>query len=143
MATRPRLKLEPNTPLEHDLQKDCAKMLARVLRPDVAWWSIDHAHSLNMQPGRDGKPIGLAEAQKRVARGCKPGVPDMQFFDCGAAFMIELKRSADEELRETQKDRFRELLAAGIQCKVCWDIWQVFNTVHAWGLCRPGTRVMT
>lgn len=127
---------------EHALQIDCRHMLDRVLQPGMFWSGIDHGHSMDRTIGRHGKPIGLIEGAKRKARGIKAGIPDFLFFHQARLFAIELK-TVDGMLSDDQKERIRELLANGAEVSVCWTIWQVFDRVVAWGLCRPGVRVMT
>jgi len=129
--------LEAPEPREHELQIDCTHMLERILLPDVQWTAIDHAHSLDRRIGRNGRPIGLIEVQKRKARGIKSGICDYLFWFDGRAFAIELKRNADEQLSDTQKDFCRGLLRAGALVKVCWTKIQVFDTVVEWRLTRP------
>ncbi len=138
----PAFQLTAPRQLEHDLQKQCAKMFSRILLPDVTWTAVDHAHSLNMAIGRHGRPIGLIEAQKRVARGIKPGLPDNWFIHYGRVYLIELKATADDDLSQDQKDFLKSAIASGAEVSICWDIWQVFNKIREWGLCRPSA-VMT
>jgi VRR-NUC domain len=133
----PRFELVPYEPAEHELQIECTRALHRLLLPNVAWSAIDHAHSLDRRIGRNGRPIGILEAQKRKARGVKKGLPDYLFWHQGKSFAIELKKTADSDLADEQKDRLRELLAAGVLVKVCWSLDQVMRTVTDWGLTRP------
>jgi hypothetical protein len=128
---------------EHDLQIDCTNMLWRVLLPDISWSAYDHGHSFDKTIGRHGRPIGLLEMQKRKARGVKAGIPDYQFLYQGDTFAIELKASADAPLSDDQKAFLTSMIKNGAQVAICWTIWQVFNKVLEWGLCRPGVRVMT
>jgi hypothetical protein len=134
---RAAFQLETLEPSEHELQIDCTKMLGRLLLPDVQWTAVDHAHSLDRRIGRNGVPIGLIEARKRVARGIKPGICDYLFWHRAAAFAIEMKRNAYEVLSDDQKVFCRGLLKAGVKVKICWTIWQVDATATAWGLMRP------
>jgi hypothetical protein len=134
---RPRFQLVAPDPLEHELQIDCTNMLNIVLLPDVQWTAIDHAHSLNWNIGRNGKPIGLIEMVKRKNRGIRPGICDYLFWFDGRGFAIELKRSPDEKLSEDQKDFCKGLIRARIPLKICWLKSQVFNVVTDWGLTRP------
>lgn len=134
---RPSFKLVPVDPLEHELQIDCTNMLNIVLLPDVQWTAIDHAHSLNWAPGRNGRPIGIQEMQKRRSRGVRSGITDYLFWFDGRGFAIELKRSPDEKLSDDQKDFCKGLLRARIPLKICWTKLQVFNVVVDWGLARP------
>jgi hypothetical protein len=115
-------------------------MLGRVLLPTVAWTAVDHAHSLNPTIGRHGKPIGLLEAQKRKARGIRPGICDYLFWHQSLGYAIELKVD-DGELTDDEEDFIRDLIKAEIEVKVCWGMWQVFETVGDWGLVRPGVRI--
>jgi VRR-NUC domain len=137
-ADRQRFTLLPPIPEEHELQVDCTRMLAVALLPDVCWTAIDHAHSLNMQLGRNGRPIGLIEAQKRKARGIKAGIADYLFWYDGDSYAIELKRDADSTLSDDQEVWLRAMIKAGAMVKVCWLLDQVFQTVYEWGLVRPG-----
>ena len=134
--------LTPHSPREHDLQIDCTTMLYRVLLPDVCWTAIDHAHSLNMTIGRHGRPIGLVEAQKRVARGIKPGIADYLFWHRSHGFAIEMKRDSYEKLRDDQEDFLTQMILAKVEVSICWTLWQVFDKVKEWGLSRNVT-VMT
>lgn len=118
-------------------------MLAIVLQPSVQWTAIDHAHSLDRRIGRNGRPIGLLEAQKRQARGIKPGITDYLFWHGGYGFAIELKRDADQKLSDAQKLFVQGLLNALIPVKVCWTKDQVFATVVAWGLTRASVQMHT
>jgi hypothetical protein len=137
-AAKP-FRLKPPRYLEHQLQIDCTTMLrSGVLLPDVCWTAIDHAHSLNMTPGRYGRPIGLLEAQKRRARGVRAGVSDYLFWRLGRGFAIELK-TVDGSLSDDQKTFLKEMIEAGIPVSVCWDIRQVIAKLQAWGLCRRVT----
>lgn len=133
---RHSLQLVVPEPSEHELQAQVAEMLRLVLLPDVQWTSVDHAHSLDRRIGRNGVPIGLLEARKRVGRGIKPGITDILFWFDGRGFAIELKRSPDEKLSDDQKDFCKGLIRAGIQLKICWTKLQVFETVQGWGLTR-------
>lgn len=123
-------------PREHELQVTCTKMLERILLPDVQWTAIDHAHSLDRRIGRNGRPIGLLEAQKRKARGIRPGICDYAFWHNARGFAIELKRNADEPLSDDQEEWIRGLIRARIPIKICWTADQVFQTVVAWRLTR-------
>jgi hypothetical protein len=133
---RPVLTLIAPERTEHELQIACTTMLHRILRPDVAWTAVDLAHSLDWRVGRNGKPIGLIEVQKRKARGCRAGVPDYLFWHSGSSFAIELKRNADETLSDDQRDFCSGLLRAHVQLKICWDERQVYDAVSSWGLSR-------
>ena len=135
-----RFRLQPSKYPEHALQIDCTAMLRRILLPDVCWTAIDHAHSLNMTPGRHGRPIGLLEAQKRKARGVRAGVSDYLFWRHGAGFAIELK-TVDGSLSGDQRVFLQEMINTGIPVSVCWDIRQVAVKLLEWGLCR-GVTVM-
>jgi hypothetical protein len=136
-----RFELVAPMPLEHDLQIDCTKMLRVILLADVCWTAIDHAHSLNMAPGRNGRPIGLAEMHKRQARGIEAGIMDYALWHGGRGFAIELKRSAEEDLSEPQKVFLNRLIRSRIEVAVCWTRGQVFQRVYDWGLVRPGVRL--
>jgi hypothetical protein len=124
-------------PREHELQIDCTKMLGLILLPAVQWTAIDHAHSLDRTIGRNGRPIGLIEAQKRKARGIRPGICDYLFWHASRGFAIELKRDAQETLSDVQKIFVQGLINASIPVKVCWTKDQVFDTVVGWQLTRP------
>jgi hypothetical protein len=137
MSIRHSFQLVAPEPREHELQIDCTKMLERILLPDVQWTAIDHAHSLDRRIGRNGRPIGLIEVQKRKARGIRAGICDYLYWYDGRSFAIELKRNADEKLSDDQKDFCRGLLRAGVSVKVCWTKPQVFETVVGWRLTRP------
>lgn len=139
MVGRTAFILEAPEPREHELQIDCTKMLERILLPDVQWTAIDHAHSLDRRIGRNGRPIGLIEVQKRKARGIRAGICDYLFWYQKCGYAIELKRNASEPLSDDQKTFCRGLLAADIPVKVCWTIWQVHDTVVGWGLARSHT----
>jgi hypothetical protein len=125
----------PDTMSEHALQIACTRMLQRVLLPTVAWTAIDHGHSFDMRIGRRGVPIGLLEAQKRVARGVRPGLPDYAFWHAGDSFAIELK-TLDGTLSPEQKNWLRSLIANKVHCRVCCSQNLVFDTVVEWGLTR-------
>ncbi|MDQ2763970.1 MAG: VRR-NUC domain-containing protein, partial [Pseudomonadota bacterium] len=116
----------------------CTTMFDRILLSSVFWTAIDHAHSLNMALGRNGRPIGFQEAAKRKARGVKSGLPDYLFWHQRRAFAIELK-TADGVLSDAQKDVLRELIANGVEVAVCWTIDQVFARLCLWNLCRKAT----
>jgi len=133
---RPVLVLTAYEQSEHELQIDCSKMLDIVLRPDVVWTAVDHAHSLDQRIGRNGRPIGILEAQKRKGRGVKKGICDYLFWYQQYGFAIELKRSASDPLSPEQKVFCKSLLATRIPVKVCWTKDQVFDTVVSWGLTR-------
>ena len=139
IATIPVLTLVEREPTEHELQISCRKMLDIILLPEVQWTSVDHAHSLDQRIGRGGVPIGLLEAHKRKARGCKAGITDMLFWYQQRGYAIELKRNASEPLSDDQKTFCKGLLAAGIPVKICWRKDQVWRTVVDWGLARPHT----
>jgi hypothetical protein len=140
-ASRP-FALTSYEPAEHELQIDCTKMLRVILLPEVCWTAIDHAHSLNMAIGRNGRPIGLMEAAKRKARGIKAGITDYLFWANGDAFAIELKATVDGVLSDDQKDWLRAMIGAGASVSVCWTIDQVFQKVVEWGLVRASARLM-
>jgi hypothetical protein len=112
-------------------------MLWRVLLPEVVWTAVDLAQSLNPTIGRNGRPIGLIEAQKRKARGCRAGVCDYLFWYRAMGFAIELKRNASEPLSDDQEKFCTGLLETEVPVKICWDEWQVYHTVVEWGLTRP------
>lgn len=131
------LTLVADEPSEHELQISCRKMLDILLLPEVQWTSIDHAHSLDRRIGRNGRPIGLLEAQKRKARGIKAGICDMLFWYRQRGYAIELKRTASEPLNTDQGTFCRGLLATGVPVKICWTKEQVWRTVVDWGLTRP------
>lgn len=139
MAPRPPFCLTPPSDAERVQQIDCTKMLEGVLRPEVTWTAVDHAHSLNMTIGRNGRPIGIMEAVRRQAQGVKPGIPDYLFWSDSYAYAIEFKID-DGELTTDEKDFLRKLIASGTICKVCWGSVQVMNTVFQWGLVRPQVR---
>ena len=132
--------LTPHQKGEHELQIDCTAMLKRLLLPEVAWTAIDHGHSFDQTIGRNGRPIGLMEAQKRKARGIEPGIFDYAFWHGGASFALELKVGLND-LSDDQETWGKRLIRAGVECKVCWSIDQVCQTVIAWRLTRP-MRVM-
>jgi len=134
---RPTFALVAPTDSEHELQCNCTIMLYRILLPGVVWTAIDHAHSLNMTPGRNGRPIGLMEAAKRKRRGVKPGIPDYQFFYHAGAFFIEMKEDASSPLSDDQVGYLTGLIENGFEVKICWTVTQVFDTVVGWGLTRP------
>jgi hypothetical protein len=136
-----RFTLVAPDPSEHELQITCADACWRILLPDVQWTAVDLGHSLDQRIGRNGVPIGLIEAQKRKRRGCKPGVFDFLFWHRGAAFAIELKRNADEQLSEDQKEFGRGLIRAGCKVKVAWTLDLFISTLAAWGLLRDGVRI--
>lgn len=117
-------------------------MLLRILRPNVAFTAVDHAHSLNMTPGRNGRPIGLIEAAKRKARGVRAGIPDYLFWALARGFAIELKADADCKLSDDQEDFLKALISAQIEVSVCWTIDQVVDRCRAWDLLRPGVRLI-
>lgn len=132
--------LKPYTPEEHELQINCTEMFRKLLRPGVHYTGIDNAFSLNKTIGRNGRPIGFAEAAKRKARGIRAGIPDLQFVapPVGTHHAIELKRSREDVLRTEQEIIINELLAAGAKVQICWTLMQVFITTRDWGLLRPG-----
>jgi hypothetical protein len=136
-----RFQLVAPEPTEHELQIVCADACWRILLPDVQWTAVDLGHSLDQRVGRNGVPIGLIEAQKRKRRGCKPGVFDFLFWHRGAAFAIELKRNADEQLSDDQKEFGRGLIRAGCKVKVAWTFDLFIQTITVWGLVRPGVRI--
>jgi hypothetical protein len=111
-------------------------MLRLILLPDVQWTAIDHAHSLDRRIGRNGAPIGLIEVRKRKARGVKPGICDYLFWHRRCGFAIEMKRNADEDLSDDQKEFCQGLIDAEIPIKICWSKFQVYQTVVAWDLTR-------
>jgi hypothetical protein len=131
-------RLTAYEPAEHELQISCTKALQRILLPGVFFTAIDHAHSLNMTPGRNGRPIGYQEAAKRKARGVRTGLPDYWFVHRAAMFAIELKKNADAPLSDDQEDVLRELIANEVEVAICWTMDQVFGRIRQWGLCRPG-----
>lgn len=133
------LVLKSNTRSEHQLQIECTAMLHRVIlpRPQVRWWAIDGAGSMDQTIGRHGVPIGLLEARNRKLRGLTKGVPDYQFFGWRTAYFIELKKDAEAKLTDDQEEVIGDLLAGGYDCAICWDLWQVFDRVNLWGLTRP------
>jgi hypothetical protein len=134
-----RFRLVAFTAREHDFQIDCSDMLERILLPSVAWTAIDHAHSLNMALGRNGRPIGYQEMARRKRRRIKAGLPDYLFWHRDRAFAIELKRDADAPLSDDQKMFLRGLIANGCEVAVCWLLDQVAERVRLWDLCRPFT----
>lgn len=135
VKARSPFRLTADRELEHDLQLTCTKAFWRILLPDVCWTAIDHAHSLNMTIGRNGRPVGLIEAQKRKARGVKAGIADYLFWHRGNGFAIELK-TVDGVLSDGQEDFLKQLILARVEVSVCWTLDQVLDRVQAWGLCR-------
>lgn len=136
---RTAFALEAYEQPEHDLQIDCTKMLTRLLLPTVQWTAIDHAHTLDPTIGRNGRPIGFLQAQKRKARGVKAGICDYLFWHRKRGFAIELKRNAyeAEHPSDDQIEFMLGLRAAEVPIKICWTIWQVHDTANAWGLMIP------
>ena len=140
-VSRKPFQLTAPTSPEHQAQIDCTTMLQRVLRPEVCWTAIDHAHSFDMRPSKHGVPIGLIEAQKRKARGVRAGIPDYLFWAAGQGYGIEFK-TGDGTLSDDQRNFLRELIAAKVEVAVCWGSVQVFRKVHEWGLVRPSVRTV-
>jgi hypothetical protein len=121
---------------EHELQIACTRMFIPLMLPAVTWSAVDHGHSFDRTIGRNGRPIGLLEAQKRKARGIKAGLPDYLLWHLGDAFAIELKMP-DGELSDDQKDMIRSLLANRVRVKVCYSTSLVLATLAEWELLRP------
>ena len=136
---RAALKLQAENKSEHDLQIECATVFyaGTLLLPGVLWFAIDNAFSLNMAIGRNGKPIGWGEVQKRKARGCKAGPPDFWFLYRARSYLIELKASPDSPLSDKQKEFLRDAIEQGAEVAICWAFWQVMNKLTEWELCRP------
>jgi len=132
----PLFILVPPEQDEHELQESVTGMLHIILLPDVQWTSVDHSHSINMQLGRNGRPIGLIEAGKRKRRGIKPGIWDILLWRLGQGYAIELK-VGNNDLSDDQETFGEGLIRAGVKLKVCWNKDQVFDTVVGWGLTRP------
>lgn len=109
---------------EHEAQIACARMLARVLRPDVCWTAVDHANARDKLTGAI-----------RKARGVKAGIPDFLFWHDGRGFAIEFKRE-DGVLSDAQRDFLRTLIGADVEVAVCWSASQVADKVVEWGLTR-------
>lgn len=130
-----KFQLEAQREAEHDLQIACTDMLWKILLPDVCWTAIDHAHSLNMTIGRNGRPIGLIEAAKRKRRGVKAGISDYLFWHRSLGFAVEMK-TVDGVLSDDQKDFLKQMIRAGVEVSICWTIDQLAERVKAWGLCR-------
>jgi hypothetical protein len=129
MRGRPQpFRLVPEVPSEHLAQIEAANMLRKVLRPGIVWTAVDHANAKDARTGAI-----------RKARGARPGIPDFLFWEPQQAYAIEFK-VGDGVLSDPEEDFIRDLLAAGVRCKVCWGPAQVFDTVFAWGLCRPQVR---
>ena len=120
-VSRKPFQLTAPTSPEHQAQIDCTTMLQRVLRPEVCWTAIDHAHSFDMRPSKHGVPIGLIEAQKRKARGVRAGIPDYLFWAAGQGYGIEFK-TGDGTLSDDQRSFLRELIAAKVEVAVCWGV---------------------
>lgn len=131
--------LTPKIEAERSQQIDCTKMLVSVLRPEVCFTAIDHSGSRNPTIGRNGKEIGWGEVMRRKAQGVRAGIPDYLFWDQSYAYAIEFK-VGEGELTDDEEVFMRELLGAGVICKVCWGAVQVMNTVYGWHLCRPTVR---
>jgi hypothetical protein len=129
-------RLTPRTEPERVAQCECTQMLERVLLPDVVWTAIDHSHSLNMEIGRNGRPIGIQEVVRRKKQGVKAGIPDYLFWYRARSFAIEFK-IGDGRLSDAEKTFLRGLIREGTFCRVCWGSTQVMNTVWGWGLVRP------
>lgn len=125
----PPFRLTSYVPAEHQAQIDCTRVLLRILRPGVCFTAIDHANA------RDATAGAI-----RKARGVRPGIPDYLFWDDGKGYAIEFKVE-DGDLTDSQKIFLPEMIAAGVQVKVCWNAGQVFDTVYRWGLVRPGVRI--
>jgi hypothetical protein len=136
---RGQFQLVTKTEREHVLQVDCTSMLNLILLPSVTWTAIDHAHSLNMALGRNGRPIGFSEVAKRKARGVKAGIADYLFWHRGRGFAIELKRDADADLSDDQETFLSSLIANDVEVSIAWTIDQVAERVRFWNLCRHFT----
>jgi VRR-NUC domain len=121
---------------ERDEQIQDARMLHILVRPGVCWTAIDHGHTFDMTPGRYGKPRGLIEAQKRKARGCRPGIPDFLFWADGKPYAIERKVEGGRVSGEQQQFQ-TELRTAGVAVATCWSQRELADTLQGWGLLRP------
>lgn len=122
-------KLTPPITPEHEMQIDVARMLNRILLPDVCWSAVDHANAADATTGAI-----------RKARGAKPGLPDLLFWYQGRAYAIELK-IVGGVVSPAQRQFQDQLARAGGLVAVCRDCASVFSTVQAWGLSRA--RMMT
>ena len=117
-------RLTPEVAREHDVQRQVANMLWKVLRPEVCWTSIDHANAKDRLTG-----------SIRKGRGVKAGVPDVLLWFEGRAFAIELKSEAGV-LTLDQQNFIECLLGARVQVAICRSVSETFERVRDWGLTR-------
>jgi hypothetical protein len=130
MTARRQFKLAVPEPLEHDIQREVARVLrmeigpeARISPQGVTWFSIDHANVGGEVPGI------------RVGRGIPPGILDILFLYRARAFWVELK-SRNGILSEPQRDMAATLLLSGCHVSVARDWGEVLLALDVWDIPR-------
>lgn len=88
------------------------KALQFILPDDAVAWSTEN------------RQMGPREGMRRKARGCVPGVPDMEIHHRGRSFFIEIK-TPKGTVSKIQKDMHQRLKRAGHAVAVCRSLEDV------------------
>ena len=98
------------------------KALRVLLAPEVVCWSMENRH------------VGMLEGQRRRARGCIAGVPDMQLaWPMGQVTMLELK-APNGTVSPDQRAMHARLRAAGVEVGICRSLDEVLAFLRRQGV---------
>lgn len=101
------------------------RALQILLPDDVVAWSNENRRN------------GLREGARRKARGCIPGVPDMQFTHAGRTLYVEIKTPTGTVKKE-QRDLHKRLKSAGASVAVCRSLEDVTGFLAREGISLRG-----
>jgi hypothetical protein len=111
-------KLKAWEPSEDELHRSVAQWLDWMLLPPALYTTF---------PAGWGE-LDNATAGRLKASGLKPGFPDILAFRPGRCIGIELKTS-DGPLKQSQKEMFPKLKAAGVDVYVCRSVDEVVQVL--------------
>ena len=115
------LQRKRNRREEDKLHRAIWRDLQGLLHPEVVVWSTEN------------RQVGMIEGQRRRARGCIRGVPDMTFhWPHAHSAYVELKIKGSYP-SEDQKRLHLRLRAAGIETAVCRSLHEVLQFLHHQG----------
>ena len=113
---------------EDSLQITVCRFLFAAL-PRQAWF----CHVPNEIP-QAGNPRAMRVwRQKQLAKGMRPGTPDILLFHRGKAFAIELKWGQGR-VSSAQEICHEDLAYAEVPVAVCRSLDDVYNAVTGWGV---------
>ncbi|MFT8718793.1 hypothetical protein [Acetobacter sp.] len=111
---------------EDALHTQIARALEMLLdREKVEWWSNENRFN------------GAREGARRKARGCRAGVPDMEFHHDGRSLFIELKHG-DNRPTKAQRDIHASLRRQKMSVAVCRSLDDVVSVLRDVGFPMRG-----